>query len=144
MVISLVRHKHATLSGHAMMISTFWGEGWVEIISQSILSHLFFNSPGSWRFVWRRGGKGELAPGFAARLRTQQNKNARFANYFLLLILETPQGKTPYKRNNQAWPVFIKFWRIPQVEILFPHGYQNSGNVTNTKTWNKCTEDHCS
>ena len=38
------------------------------------------------------------------------NKNARFANYFLLLILETPsEGKTPYKWNKQAWPVFIKF-----------------------------------
>ena len=90
--------------------------------SQSILSHLFFNSPDSWRIVWRRGTGGEGRVG--SRLRWSfahsANKNARFANYFLLLILETPQGKTPYKRNNQAWPVFIKFWRIPQVAILVP------------------------
>ena len=55
------------------------------------------------------GGEGRVGSRLRCSFAHSTNKNARFANYFLLLILETPEGKTPYKRNNQAWPVFIKF-----------------------------------
>ena len=107
--------------------------------SQSILSHLFLKNPGSWWFVWRGVGS-QLCCSFAH----STNKTASFTNSdFLSLILETPEGKTPYKRNNQAWPVFINFFDgFLKLQSFSLHGYQNPGNATNTKTWHKCTDDH--
>ena len=58
-----------------MMISTFWGKAWVEILSQfSATIFLIAQVAGGLFGGGEGGGKGGLASGFAARLRTQQTK----------------------------------------------------------------------
>ena len=97
MVISLVCHKHATLWGYTMMISTFWGQGWVEI----------------WTLNKQKRQLHKLL--FIANTGNVRSKDIK--------RLSHTKGTTKHGQFLITFPTELDFKkrpRIPQVTILFP------------------------